>query len=62
MNILKQYDEYIKAYNELADKLDELGASGEIFSDLSALCAMALNINPDELFEGLREYQNSLSV
>ena len=62
MNILKQYDEYIKAYNALAEKLDELGASGEIFSDLSALCTMALNINPDELFERLREYQNSLSV
>ena len=62
MNNLKQYDEYVKAYNELADKLDELGVSGEIFSDLSALCTMALNINPDELFEGLREYQNSLAM
>lgn len=62
MNILKQYDEYIKAYNELADKLDELGASDDIFKDLSALCTIVLNINRDELFEGLREYQNSLSV
>ena len=61
MNILKQYDKYVKAYNELADKLDALGASGEIFADLSALCTIALNINPDELFEKLREYQNSLA-
>ena len=62
MNILKQYDEYIKAYNELADKLDELGASDDIFEKLSNVCTMAINFNPDELFEGLREYQNSLSV
>lgn len=62
MNILKQYDEYIKAYNALAEKLDELGASDDIFKELSSLCTMVLNINPDELFEGLREYQNSLSV
>ena len=62
MNILKQYDEYIKAYNELADKLDELEVSGEIFKELLNVCTMALNINPDELFEGLREYQNSLAM
>lgn len=62
MNILKQYDEYIKSYNALAEKLDELGASDDIFKELSSLCTMVLNINPDELFEGLREYQNSLSV
>ena len=30
MNNLKQYDEYVKAYNELADKLYILGASDEI--------------------------------
>ena len=62
MNILKQYDEYIKAYNALAEKLDELGASDDIFKELSSLCTMVLNINRDELFEGLREYQNSLLV
>ncbi len=60
MNILKQYDEYIKSYNALAEKLDELGASDDIFKELSSLCTMVLNINPDELFKELREYQKAL--
>lgn len=34
MNILKQYDEYIKAYNTLAEKLDKLGAGDDIFEEL----------------------------
>ena len=62
MNNLKQYDEYVKAYNELADKLDILGVSDEIFAELSSLCTMVLNINPDELFEELREYRKALAV
>ena len=49
MNNLKQYDEYIKAYNELADKLDKLGVNDEIFSELNNLCTIALNIDPDML-------------
>lgn len=62
MNNLKQYDEYVKAYNELADKLYILGASDEIFAELSSLCTMVLNINPDELFEEFREYRKTLAV
>ncbi len=62
MNNLKQYDKYVKAYNELADKLDILGASDEIFEELSSLCTMVLNINPDELFEELREYRKALAI
>ena len=62
MNNLKQYDEYVKAYNSLADKLDDLGASDDIFEELSALCTMVLNINPDELFEELREDRKALSA
>lgn len=62
MNILKQYDEYIKAYNELADKLDELEVSGEIFSDLSALCTMALNIDLDEFCQAVRDKNKTLAM
>ena len=62
MNILKQYDEYIKAYNTLADKLDELGVSGEIFSDLSALCTMALNIDLDEFCQAAKDKNKALAM
>lgn len=62
MNNLKQYDEYVKSYNSLADKLDDLGANDDIFKELSALCTMALNINPNELFEELREYRKALAI
>ena len=44
MNILNQYDEYVKAYNLLAEKLDELGASDDIFEELSNVCIMELNL------------------
>lgn len=44
-----KYNEYSKAYNELAEKLEELGASDEIFQKLSKLCNIALNINIDDL-------------
>ena len=42
-----QYNEYVKAYNELAEKLEKLGANDEIFEELGSLCQMALNINID---------------
>ena len=61
MNNLKQYDKYIKAYNDLADKLDILGVNDEIFSELNNLCTMALNIDPDMLSKSLREKQESLA-
>ena len=60
MNNLKQYDEYIKAYNDLTDKLDTLGVNDEIFSELNNLCTIALNIDPGTLFKSLREKQESL--
>ncbi|MDY3001918.1 hypothetical protein [Romboutsia timonensis] len=61
MNNLKQYDEYVKAYNELADKLDILGASDEIFKDLAALCTLVLNIDPYGLYEEFEEKRKSLA-
>lgn len=61
MNILKQYDEYIKAYNELADKLDELGASDDIFEKLSNVCTMALNIDLDEFCQAVRDKNKALA-
>ena len=42
-----QYNEYVKAYNELAEKLEKLGANDEIFQKLGELCNKALNINFD---------------
>ena len=44
-----KYNDYTKAYNELAERLEELGANDEIFQNLSKLCNMALNINIDTL-------------
>lgn len=61
MNILKQYDKYIKAYNELADKLDELGASDDIFEKLSNVCTMAINFDLDEFCQALRDKSKALA-
>ena len=61
MNDLKQYDQYIKAYNDLTDKLDKLGVNDEIFSELNNLCTIALNIDPDMLSKSLREKQENLA-
>ena len=44
-----KYNDYTKAYNELAEKLENLGASDEIFQKLGELCNIALNINLDEI-------------
>lgn len=44
-----KYNEYSKAYNELAEKLEELGASDEIFIRLADVCSKALNITADTL-------------
>ena len=44
-----KYNEYSKAYNELAEMLEKLGASDEIFQKLNNLCNKALNINTDTL-------------
>ena len=44
-----KYNDYTKAYNDLAEKLELLGASDEIFENLSKLCNIALNINIDDL-------------
>ena len=54
MNILKQYDDYVKAYNMLADKLDVLGAGEDIFEEFSSVCSMALNLDMDEFCEAMR--------
>ena len=40
-----KYNEYSKAYNELAEMLEKLGTSDEIFQKLNNLCNKALNIN-----------------
>ena len=61
MNILKQYDKYIKAYNELADKLDELGASDDIFEKLSNVCTMAIKFDLDEFCQALRDKSKALA-
>ena len=45
--VLNQYDEYIKEYNSFAEKLDELGAGDEIFSNLAGLCNSAIKIDLD---------------
>ena len=44
-----KYNDYTKAYNELAEMLEDLNASDEIFQNLSKLCNIALNINLDTL-------------
>lgn len=44
-----KYNDYTKAYNELAEKLEELGANDEIFIRLADVCNKALNINLDEV-------------
>ena len=62
MNILKQYDEYVKAYNELAEKLGELGASDDIFEELSNVCIIALNLDIDEFLQALRDKRKALVV
>ncbi len=61
MNILEQYDKYIKAYNELADKLDELGASDDIFKELLNVCTMALNLDAEEFYQALRNKIKALA-
>ena len=43
----QEYNEYSNMYNQLAVKLEELGANNEIFQQLSLLCCKALNINLD---------------
>lgn len=45
-----KYREYIEEYNQLADKLEVLGANNEIFKELNSLCCKALNINLDIMF------------
>lgn len=62
MNILEQYNEYIKAYNELAEKLDTLGASDNIFEELSNVCSTALNLDIDELCQALRDKSKALAI
>ena len=44
-----KYNEYSKAYNELAEMLEKLGANDEIFIRLADVCNKALNINTDTL-------------
>ena len=44
-----KYNDYTKAYNELAKRLEELGANDEIFIRLADVCNKALNINIDIL-------------
>ena len=61
MNNLKQYSEYVKAYNELADKLGELGANDDIFEGLSELCMIALNINLECFCEEIRDGKKALA-
>lgn len=38
------YDLYVKLYNEFSDKLEELGASDEMFTELNSLCEASRNI------------------
>lgn len=54
MSNLEQYNESVKTYNNLVEKLEGLGVSDDIFKGLSVLYTTALNINPNELFEELR--------
>ena len=42
-----EYNEYTYLYNQLAEKLEGLGASDDIFDELSQVCIKALNINLD---------------
>ena len=44
-----KYNDYTKAYNELAEMLEDLNASDEIFIRLADVCNKALNINTDTL-------------
>lgn len=60
MSNLELYDEYVKAYDELAEKLEKIGASDDIFTGLSALCNLVLNIDPIALHEEFREKQKIL--
>lgn len=60
MNNLELYNEYVKAYDELAEKLEKIGASDDMFTDLSALCGLVLNIDPVGLNEEFREKQKAL--
>ena len=59
MNILKQYDEYVKTYNMLADKLDVLGAGEDIFEELSTICLMALNLDIEKFYEAMRNKEKA---
>ena len=61
MNNLERYNEYIKAYNALAEKLDELRASDDIFKELSNVCGMALNIDLDEFCQATRDKNKALA-
>ena len=61
MNILEQYDEYVKAYNTLAEKLDELGVSDDIFKELLNVCTMALNFDVEEFYQALRNKRKALA-
>ena len=44
-----KYNDYAKAYNELAEMLEDLNVSDEIFRKLADVCNIALNINLDEI-------------
>jgi len=60
VNNLELYNEYVKAYDELAEKLEKIGASDDMFTDLSALCNLVLNIDPVMLHEEFKEKQKAL--
>lgn len=59
---LKEYSEYVNAYDNLAEKLEKLGASDEVFTELSSLCTMVFNINPDLVCIALNSKRKSLAI
>lgn len=38
------YDLYVNLYNSFAEKMEELGASDEMFTELNSLCEASRNI------------------
>ena len=55
----EKYSEYVKAYNELGEKFDEINLSDELWELFQDVCAKALHL---DLAAACREMELSRSI
>ncbi|MDY3960973.1 hypothetical protein [Romboutsia timonensis] len=61
MSNLEQYNESVKTYNNLVEKLEDLGVNDNIFKELLNVCTMAINFDLDEFCQALRDKSKALA-